>query len=216
MSLRLFLAAGTTAAMLLSTLTAMSRQREPRQPAVELQTEAGVVTIVLHRQKAPASARAFLAQIRGKRYDGGSFFRAVRPDNDKAPYPIEVVQAGIREDGKPVAEARIPHEDTSRTGLRHIDGAVSLPRSAMGTGTATSFFVSIGAHPALDFGGKRNPDGQGFAVFGQVSCGMDVVRRIQALPVSADSPPSPMQGQILARPVKIVRARMVQSRCSKR
>jgi peptidyl-prolyl cis-trans isomerase A (cyclophilin A) len=199
-------------------LSSAAVARRPAAPktAVALETEAGVIVIAIQAKEAPASSGAFLAQVRGGRYDGGSFFRTVRPDTDTSQIPIRVIQGGTRDDGVPLAEAPIAHEDTRRTGLTHVDGAVSLPRAGIGTTTATSFFVSVGAQPALDFGGMRNPDGQGFAVFGKVICGMDVVRAIQSRPTSASSPSPAMQGQILEAPVRILRARITQPRCAKR
>ncbi|WP_330767391.1 peptidylprolyl isomerase [Qipengyuania profunda] len=191
-----------------------SRDCEHGDPAVELQTDAGVITILIHSKEAPASSDAFLGQVNAQQYDGGSFFRAVRPDNDRTENPIEVVQAAVGEHAPPLDQDPIPHEGTNQTGLKHIDGAVSLPRGDIGTTTATSFFVSIGPQPALDHGGKRNPDGQGFAVFGQVICGMDVVREIHKQPVSSDSPLAAMAEQILEQPVRILRARVVQPNCS--
>lgn len=193
----------------------MARKIATPRTAVQLETDLGVVTIAIYEKEAPASSGAFLSQVRGERYDGGSFFRTVRPDNDKSDYPIEVIQAGVREDGQPITEAPITHEDTTRTGLRHVDGAVSLPRAALGSTSATSFFISIGPQPALDHGGRRNTDGQGFAVFGRVICGMDVVRRIQALPITADSPAPAMNGQILEKPLRILSARVTRARCGK-
>ena len=207
------LIAALAVAGLLSGSAALSRSKGKAPTAVELTTDAGTIVIAIRSRQAPASSAAFLAQVRGKRYDGGSFFRTVRPDTERTQPPIQVVQAGVTDSGAPVAEGPIPHEDTARTGLRHIDGAVSLPRGPIGTTSATSFFISVGAHPALDFGGKRNADGQGFAVFGQVICGMDVVRKIHGLPVGGASPAPQMEGQMLAPPVVIRQARITAPRC---
>ena len=215
MRVRSALATLTLASAVLLSPSAMARKISTPKTAVELQTNLGLVTIAIYEKEAPASSGAFLTQVRGERYDGGSFFRTVRPDNDRSEHPIEVIQALVRDDGQPIAESPIMHEDTSRTGLRHVDGAVSLPRAGLGTTSATSFFISIGAQPALDHGGKRNPDGQGFAVFGRVICGMDVVRRIQVLPITAESPAPAMNGQILEKPVRILSARVTQARCVK-
>ncbi|HUR36217.1 MAG TPA: peptidylprolyl isomerase, partial [Terriglobales bacterium] len=86
-------------------------------------------------------------------------------------------------------------ERTTATGLKHVDGAISMARD--GPDTATSdFFLCVGPQPELDFGGKRNPDGQGFAAFGRVTKGMDVVRKIQA---------APSKGQKLIPPVRIIK-----------
>ncbi|MGZ5499056.1 MAG: peptidylprolyl isomerase, partial [Candidatus Aminicenantales bacterium] len=96
----------------------------------------------------------------------------------------------------------IAHETTARTGLRHVDGAISMARDKPGT-AASSFFICINAQPELDFGGRRNPDGQGFAAFGRVLQGMDVVRVLQALPA---------RGQQLTPPVKIISVRRMDIR----
>jgi peptidyl-prolyl cis-trans isomerase A (cyclophilin A) len=112
---------------------------------------------------------------------------------------IEVVQAGVDPAQAEKDFAAIPLERTSVTGLLHKDGVVSMARD--GPDTATSdFFICIGDQPELDFGGRRNPDGQGFGAFGRVTAGMSVVRRIQA---------SPADAQALAPPVVIRRARRI-------
>jgi peptidyl-prolyl cis-trans isomerase A (cyclophilin A) len=99
---------------------------------------------------------------------------------------IEVIQAGVAPRFESEAFPPVPLERTSVSGLRHLDGTLSMARD--GPDTATSdFFICIGDQPSLDFGGKRNADGQGFAAFGRVSGGMDVVRRIQAAPADGQS-----------------------------
>jgi peptidyl-prolyl cis-trans isomerase A (cyclophilin A) len=108
---------------------------------------------------------------------------------------IEVIQAGINPDRAKDEFPPIALERTKETNLAHRDGTISMARD--GPDTATSdFFLCIGDQPELDYGGKRNPDGQGFAVFGRVVRGMDVVKRIQA---------APAEGQTLRPPVKILR-----------
>ena len=96
--------------------------------------------------------------------------------------------------------AAIPHETTDATGLAHVDGAISMARGEVGT-ASTEFFICVGAQPALDFGGARNPDGQGFAVFGHVVDGMDVVRN-----ALTDNPY--LAGQVLSNPVTIESVRV--------
>jgi len=167
---------------------------------VLFQTELGDIEVALDTVHAPITAQNFLRYVDRGFYDGGRFFRTVKPDNqpnDKV--KIEVIEASInpahmREDGPP-----IPLERTSKTGLHHLDGTLSMGRN--GPDTATSFFsICVGDQPALDFGGGRNPDGQGFAAFGRVMRGMDVVRKIQA---------SAAQGQRLTPAVKIIKATRV-------
>jgi len=154
------------------------------QPAVTvvIETTAGTITAEIDQARAPISAANFLRYVDQKMYDGGRFHRAVRLDNQvRQDVKIEVVQAG-RDPERAKAEAGfgpITLERTSATGLRHVDGALSMARG--GPDTATSdFFICVGDQPSLDFGGARNADGQGFAAFGRVVGGMDVVRRIQA------------------------------------
>ncbi len=137
----------------------------------------------------------FLRYVDAGRYAGGRFHRAVTPANQPdSPVKIEVIQAGP----KPGAEEfpPVPLERTRDTGLRHTDGAVSMARDEPDTATG-DFFVCVGNQPELDFGGKRNPDGQGFAAFGTVTKGMAVVRAIQK--AKAD-------GQTLSPAVEIMRA----------
>ena len=163
-------------------------------PRVAFRTDLGDFVVEVDEGRAPASARNFLRYVDGGRYRGGAFHRTVNTSPDNQPgkaVKIDVVQAGAApgKDFPPVALER-----TRDTGLTHVDGAVSMARD--GPDTATSdFFVCVGAQPALDFGGKRNPDGQGFAAFGRVVKGMEVVRKIQH---------SPAQGQSLEPPVPIL------------
>jgi len=166
---------------------------------VELTTASGVIEISVDRAHAPVSAANFLRYVRGGFYDGGVFHRTVRPDNQpQNNVKIEVVQAGINPARLKDEFPPIPLERTSVTGLRHLDGTLSMARAEPDTATS-DFFICIGDQPELDFGGRRNPDGQGFAAFGRVVKGMDVVRRIQA---------SPAQGQSLTPPVAIQSAKV--------
>jgi peptidyl-prolyl cis-trans isomerase A (cyclophilin A) len=126
------------------------------------------------------TAANFLQYVDGKFFDGGVVNRSVRPDNTtRKDVEIQVIQfqsnaARSREEFPP-----IPLERTSVTGLKHTDGAISMARDGPDTATS-SFFIAIGDQPSLDFGGARNADGQGFAVFGRVIGGMDVVKKIHA------------------------------------
>jgi peptidyl-prolyl cis-trans isomerase A (cyclophilin A) len=138
--------------------------------------------------------------VEAGRYDGGAFHRTVRPENQPGQKVlIEVVQAGPAP--MLLSFAPVELERTSVTGLRHLDGTLSMARDGPDTATA-DFFICIGDQPELDYGGRRNPDGQGFAAFGRVVRGMDAVRAIHA--AAAD-------GQHLTPPVKIHSARTVES-----
>jgi peptidyl-prolyl cis-trans isomerase A (cyclophilin A) len=178
----------------------------PGTPTVILVTALGEIRIRVNTTAAPISANDFLSYVREGSYNGGRFFRTVRPGNDHGTPQIDVVQGGTR----PGAKLRPPvvHEATAITGLRHLDGTVSLPRDKPGTGSGAEIFVCIGAQPALDFGGKRNPDGQGFAAFGQVTKGMDIVRRVWSMDASGAGDDPYVNGQILRAPVKFISARI--------
>jgi peptidyl-prolyl cis-trans isomerase A (cyclophilin A) len=165
-------------------------------PHVIIQTEKGDIVVEIDRVRAPVTAANFLRYVDAGLYDGSTFHRTVtltNQPNDRV--RIEVIQGGELPAGKEFPP--IVHETTARTGLRHVDGAISMARDKPGT-AASSFFICVNDQPELDYGGRRNPDGQGFAAFGRVVRGMEVVRAIQA---------SPAQGQRLAPPIKIISVR---------
>ena len=119
-------------------------------------------------------------------YDGGTFHRTVKMDNQpESTVKIEVIQAGVNPDKAKSGFPAIPLERTNKTGLLHKDGAVSMARGMPDSATS-GWFICVNDQPSLDFGGTRNPDGQGFAAFGRVVSGMDVVRKIQQAPSSTD------------------------------
>jgi peptidyl-prolyl cis-trans isomerase A (cyclophilin A) len=165
---------------------------------VLLETQLGPIELELDAARAPITVANFLRYVDASFYNGGVFHRTVRLSNqpDKK-VKIEVIQAGADPARKGKDFPPIPLERTNKTGLSHTDGCVSMARD--GPDSATSdFFICIGDQPALDFGGARNPDGQGFAAFGRVVKGMDVVRKIQAAPADA---------QRLTPPIKILSAK---------
>jgi peptidyl-prolyl cis-trans isomerase A (cyclophilin A) len=147
----------------------------------------------------------FLRYVDAGLYEGAAFYRVVTEDNDHGTPKIQVIQGGLADDDKR-ALPPIAHETTNATGIRHLDGTISLARGEPGTGSGAAFFICIGAQPALDFGGMRNRDGQGFAAFGHVIRGMDVVRKIQAMPADGTADSAYMKDQILTKPVTIRRA----------
>ncbi|MFZ1805763.1 MAG: peptidylprolyl isomerase [Cyclobacteriaceae bacterium] len=141
-------------------------------------TEVGDIVIEVYPDKAPITVTNFKRYIDQAKFEGAYFYRVVRFDNQPVnPVKIEVIQGDFT--GKDNYFPVIEHETTEKTGLSHKDGTVSMGRFAVGT-TAAEFFICINDQPELDFGGKRNPDGQGFAAFGQVTKGMDIVRKIQS------------------------------------
>ena len=176
-------------------------------PGVVVLTALGPIRMRLYPDRAPLSCADFLQYIATRAYDGGRFFRTVRPDNDHGAPKIDVIQGGIRPGVK--VGPSIAHEGTGKTGLLHVDGTVSLPRDTPGSASGAEIFICIGAQPALDAGGMRNPDRQGFAAFGRVVDGMDVVRRIWGMKASGRSDDAYTAGQILSRPVEIISARRV-------
>lgn len=167
-------------------------------PRVVMQTELGDIEVELEIERAPSTAANFLRYVDAGHYDGGQFHRTVklRPDNQpNNQIKIEVIQGGVNRAQVGATFGAITLERTNATGLKHKDGALSMARDAPDTATS-DFFICIGDQPELDFGGKRNPDGQGFAAFGRVTRGMDVVKKIQQAP--ADK-------QQLTPPIKIIK-----------
>ena len=159
-----------------------------------IKTELGNITVELYPEKASITVANFLKYVDGHLHDSSTFFRAVTLNNQpKDSIKIEVIQGGDVDSVKDLAP--IPLETTDKTGLRHKDGTISMARGKPATATS-SFFICINDQPELDHGGKRNKDGQGFAAFGKVVKGMDIVKKIQQL--------YPGQGQYFKPPVYII------------
>ncbi len=186
--------------MVLLTLMASSAFAADEMPRVRMSTGLGDIEIELYLDKAPVTAAHFLALAENGDLDGGTFYRVVTYDNDKGNPPIEVIQGGLGDASE--AYPTIEHETTAATGILHTDGVISMARGAVGT-ASTEFFICIGDQPGLDYGQPRNADMQGFAAFGKVVDGMDVVRKINALSAAGDSDSDYTAGQILAEPVAI-------------
>jgi peptidyl-prolyl cis-trans isomerase A (cyclophilin A) len=163
---------------------------------VIIKTEMGEIEAEIDTVRAPITAANFLKYVDAGLFNDGRFFRTVRPDNqvDK-PVKIAVIQASASRERRSEYPPPIPLERTSVTGLAHKDGVLSMARAAPDTGR-DSFSICVGDQPSLDFGGARNPDGQGFAAFGRVVRGMDVVRKIQR---------SSANGETLTPPIRITR-----------
>jgi peptidyl-prolyl cis-trans isomerase A (cyclophilin A) len=171
---------------------------QPRLPRVIIETPLGEITAEIDSVRAPISAANFLRYVDAKAYDGGRFHRTVKPDNQPDnTVKIEVIQGGANQNPDRLRQPAIELERTNVTGIKHLDGTLSMARA--GPNTATSdFFVCIGAQPELDFAGKRNADGQGFAAFGRVLSGMDIVKKIQQ---------SAAEAQRLTPPIAITKIR---------
>jgi len=172
---------------------------------IVMSTDEGSIEIDLYTEAAPITAGNFLKLTDNGDLDGGSFYRVVTYENDRGAPKIEVIQGGRGNAAAGEIEA-IDHETTDQTGILHTDGVISMARDGVGTATS-EFFICIGDQPGLDYGQSRNADGQGFAAFGKVVSGMDVVRRIQGLPADAESYSEYTKGQILASPVVITSVR---------
>ena len=155
-----------------------------RSPAtlVTISTDMGNMMVEVYPHMAPVTTSNFLNHLEKGTYTNSVFYRVLRMDNQPHnDVKIEVIQGGLYEDDIVDAIPPIIHETTRVSGILHTDGVISMARNEPGT-ASTEFFICIGDQPSLDFGGIRNPDGQGFATFGKVVKGMEVVRAIQALP----------------------------------
>ena len=165
-------------------------------------TAMGAFVIAVDPYVAPITVANYLAYVDGAHLDGGSVYRLVTMANQPPDtrFKIEVVQWGMNlPDGKNPPFPPIAHETTRDTGMKHLDGTVSMARSAPGS-AASEFFICIGDQPELDFGGRRNPDGQGFAAFGRVVKGREIVSLLHRLAQAQ---------QFLANPIPIRQVRRV-------
>lgn len=167
---------------------------------VSLETSEGAILLELEKERAPLTTANFLRYVDEKRLDGAGFYRAV-----KVAAGYGLVQGGVRNDPKRVLPP-IAHEPTSRTGLSHVDGAIAMARAAPGSASG-DFFITIGAIPSMDADPAQPGDNLGFAVFGHVVEGMDVIRRILDAPTSPTEGEGVMKGQMLAPPIRIIAAR---------
>lgn len=170
------------AMMVLATFVAFSASaasaQDAEKPRVVLQTDAGRMVVELAPERAPLTVCNFLSYVADGEYDGGSFFRTVVSATNQNPNPIDVIQAATPRGSDDRSRPPIKLE---RTGMSHVSGTISMARDGPDTATS-SFFIVTQDTPSLDYGGGRNPDGQGFAAFGRVIEGLDVARRIQMSP----------------------------------
>jgi peptidyl-prolyl cis-trans isomerase A (cyclophilin A) len=155
-----------------------------KNPHIEIQTRVGTIEVELYPDKAQKTVAAFLANIDAGVYKNSTFYRVLSRDNQPSDADkTELIQGGIwnSKSGKSINRPMIPHETTQQTGIHHTDGVISLARLEPGTAT-TEFFICIGNQPGLDYGSGNNPDKQGYAAFGKVQKGMDIVRTIYNRP----------------------------------
>lgn len=175
----------------------------PAAPAtvrVDLHTTFGDIVLALEKDRAPITTANFLRYVDQKRFDNIEFYRALKFDEEGQ---SGLIQGGLRGNPKRVLKP-IAHEPTTVTGLSHVDGAISMARAEPGTADA-DFFIVVGDVPSLD----ARPDDPGYAVFGRVVQGMDIVHTILVQPTS-DAGEGVMKGQMLAIPVKILTARRLE------
>ncbi len=168
---------------------------------VSMKTAKGLIVIDLDRGHAPITANNFLRYVDAHRFDGASFYRASRT---KTAETTGLIEGGLKNDPAKMFRP-IAHESTAKTGLKHKDGTISMARRAPGT-AAGDFFICLGDQPSLD-ADYPGGDGLGFAAFGQVSDGMDVVRAILAAPTSPTAGVGVMRGQMLSPVVGIISVR---------
>jgi peptidyl-prolyl cis-trans isomerase A (cyclophilin A) len=196
-------------AVVLSAPASMQEQSKPSAAGadgvrVRVETELGDIVVEVDTKRAPVTSANFLKYVDARHYDGGSWHRTVRLDNQpESTVKIEVIQAGVNPDKAKDGFPPIALERTNRTGILHKDGVISMARGAPDSATS-GWFICINDQPSLDFGGNRNPDGQGFAAFGRVISGTDVVRKIQMAP-SSDDRTTNTEAQRLTPPIKILK-----------
>lgn len=181
----------------------MTACSEAETVKVKLETTMGDIHIDLYADKAPITVENFLKYIDGGLMKSGAFYRVVHMQNQvQNDIKIEVIQGGISGNSDIASFDPIPLERTNVTGLKHLDGTISMARGGPDT-AGSEFFICINDQPSLDFGDMRNPDGQSFAAFGMVTKGMDVVRAIQG--VQTKTPEGELEytsGQSVLEPVK--------------
>jgi peptidyl-prolyl cis-trans isomerase A (cyclophilin A) len=188
--------------MLLALLLCLAGAALAQNPAnirVLLHTDAGDIIVELEMARAPITAGNFLHYVETRRLDGTEFYRAMHTASDAG-----LIQGGVRDPRQlfpPIA-----HEPTSQTGLSHVDGALSAPRFEPGSARG-DFTIMVGPQLYLDAGPGSGGDGLGYAVFGHVVEGMDVVRRLLAAPTSPTEGEGVMRGQMLSPRIHILTAR---------
>ena len=170
----------------------LSMEKDTVQVAIN--TTFGPIVVALNVKQAPLSANNFLRYVDAHHFDNTTFYRTVTIENDNGSPKIEVIQGGMDAETPPFPG--IDHESTGVSRLRHVDGTISMARGDPGT-ASSDFFICIGDQPGLDAGASRNPDKLGFAAFGQVIEGMDVVRRIHESSAVGASESEYTKGQML-------------------
>ncbi|WEJ98329.1 MAG: peptidylprolyl isomerase [Candidatus Sphingomonas phytovorans] len=198
----LLLGIGTATAQTASPSAPILPATPPATVRVVLTTSEGPITLELEKDRAPKTTANFLRYVDTKRFDGTTFYRAMKLQPE-----LGLIQGGLRNDPRKLFPP-VPHEPTTQTGLSNRDGAISMARDKPGSATA-DFFIAIGDLSSLDAKPDQPGDNLGFAAFGHVVEGMDVVRRIGTAPTSPTEGEGAMKGQMLAPTIRIITARRV-------
>ncbi len=159
-------------------------QTKYKEPTVKIETNFGDILVELYPEKAPKTVAAFLSYVDSGLYKGSSFYRVLKEEDQPSnAFKSQLIQGGIWQTKNKVQMSLkgVPHETTKQTSILHENGTISLARTEPGT-ASSEFFICIGNQPAYNYGGAANPDGQGFAAFGKVIKGMDVVKQIHDQP----------------------------------
>jgi peptidyl-prolyl cis-trans isomerase A (cyclophilin A) len=180
---------------------------KPATVKVSILTSEGPILVELEKERAPITTKNFLRYVDARRFDNISFYRAVGSVSVPNETDYGFIQGGVKYDPKKVYPP-IPHEPTSKTGLSHTDGTISMARNAPGTATG-DWFIVVGPMTSMDANPAATGDNQGFAAFGHVVEGLDVVKKILAAPRSPTLGEGVMKGQMLAPPVKIISVRRI-------
>jgi peptidyl-prolyl cis-trans isomerase A (cyclophilin A) len=170
-------------------------------PIVTIQTDIGNIDVILFQKMAPVTVNNFLNYVDSGLFTESSFYRVVNGSNQpNDSVKIAVIQGGKR-DTRTGGYPPIGHENTGNTGILHKNGTISMARARVGS-ASSEFFICIGDQPELDYGGRRNPDGEGFAAFGKVINGMEVVEAIHRLPAESQYLAEPLIIRSIARSQK--------------
>jgi peptidyl-prolyl cis-trans isomerase A (cyclophilin A) len=169
---------------------------------IDMRTSLGLIGVEIHSSKAPITSANFLRYVDARRFDGASFYRAARAQGAPG---AGLIEGGLQNDPTKLFRP-IAHESTLVTGLAHKDGTISMARNAPGTATA-DFFICVGEASYLDANPSAPGDNAGYAAFGQVVQGMDLVHAILAGPTTGRARNPAMRGQMLVPPVSILSAR---------
>ncbi len=166
-----------------------------KDPHILIETRFGDIEVELYLDKAPKTVAAFLSYVDSGFYKNSSFYRVLKEENQpSASFKSELIQGGIWHTNykKGISLSGIPHEPTNKTGILHKSGTISLARTKPRT-ASSEFFICIGDQPAYDYGGVANADGFGYAAFGKVVKGMDVIRKIHQQPDYEESFDKPVE-----------------------